>query len=663
MAYTKAVLCGGGIKGWAELGSLMALRYIGALQDIDTMAGTSVGGLMSAIVALGYDLDFVADFMSKLEPLAIQDGSTNTLHVFDKKVAHADLISRLITKGSAMKGDLLHDIASKLIANKLGKPNATFKDLEEAIEKMSPEDKVKAAKFRHLIVTATVKNDKRKGGDYQIVLSAETVPNMPIAEALRMTSSFPIGFASYKLSERDLHKFQEGATKPLVQYKRGGKFLRKDPYKDDEELIKKANELGKKIKEGKATKKEIELFNDLIHSQVQASKGRFKIDDGGCAGNSANLPLYLFQDTPDEVIGLNLASPKNVKAIEQLEGQIRQKGEEQASKEFNKNTSTLSNKIEKLYTNVFRACKPPPDLFVQLREQIASPNTLGISPMDFGISREQKLALLSNGYEAVAKVKEFENFGPYLNTVDKEKLFATALSTKNKGYIYLSNKEIKYINSRLISCGLKDHIITKDKTTGGVEIYKIEEVRKAAAELTIKGISKKIKQDSKEVYQQLNALLNMHSSIQNEFSELLKNADAFLNELIANKTRKTKEFQKEWPKVKKQIKFVIANMGELDAQSSKLDAIQLQLDSQLRAAGKLTEKVQRNYQKLFALRDAIKDAKYEQAKELEFVQRWLYRVCVRIPAIQRFVQKHMPNQYAKIDALMQMKIRVGQIQR
>lgn len=221
------VLSGGGIKGVAYEGVFETLENNGLLQEIDHCYGSSVGGLSAALLALGYNVEEIKENMKVTQSMLLdplRDDSVSPLANF------AFGVKNIFNHAAVAKGYKLFELAQNVVAQKLGVPNATFADLDKRFGQQGDQ----GGKFRHLTVTATVKDPRL--GFYQVVLNAETVPNMPIALALRMTAGLPPVFRGIELTPEELDSFRVGATKPLVQYDRGERFPPYDPTNPHDEI-------------------------------------------------------------------------------------------------------------------------------------------------------------------------------------------------------------------------------------------------------------------------------------------------------------------------------------------------------------------------------------------------------------------------------------------
>ncbi len=289
-------MAGGGIKGLANAPAFKILEDSGKLDGIENCIGSSVGGLNAAMLAMGNNPDEIEQSLK-----TIGDGLLDIVSaspVFDTKFNDVKAgVSNLVKNQSVAKGHALYEACQVMVQQKMGKPNATFASL--AAKKGEASDT--NGKYRNLELTVTV-SDKR--GNYQIVCSPETTPNMPISLAMRMTAGLPPVFPPVKLSEKQLRAFTEGATEPLVKYDRGELFPSFD-----------AKEFYALDKESRGAKI-IEINEDLIENSLKKN-GKLYCSDGGVVDN---LPVYLAVNKEggsiEETIGFNFEEPWRKEARE-----------------------------------------------------------------------------------------------------------------------------------------------------------------------------------------------------------------------------------------------------------------------------------------------------------------------------------------------------------
>jgi NTE family protein len=60
------VFSGGGLKGWAYIGTIKALNEVVKLKDIEQIIGVSIGSVFGLFYLLGISYDFLLDFAMTL---------------------------------------------------------------------------------------------------------------------------------------------------------------------------------------------------------------------------------------------------------------------------------------------------------------------------------------------------------------------------------------------------------------------------------------------------------------------------------------------------------------------------------------------------------------------------------------------------------------------
>lgn len=392
-AFKYLSLQGGGMKGIGEIGAIEELEKNAVLAQIEEVAGSSAGGLMATLIAIGCTAKEIREFMLKLDFISLQDKSelgwvestrlkevlkggvnlasgitpkinalksipfiggllnqvtnpyTNKLDnllEYGKKVA---TIFTQIEKGEEIvrlalgselglwQGEALICLLAEIIAKKTGNPNITFKELA-ALTKGTD------SPFKKLILTGSNITDQKL--EYY---SANDTPDMPIIEAARISASFP------------------GAYKPVVKIEKKDGELRQVVRLDGGLL---------------------ENLPDVFHREPYLTPGE--------KHNSKVLALSFKTDDED--------NPKTMKNIFQLAQALY--------------TSKMSEKA----------------LIGKYGSNIAFIDTLGIGTLEFSLSDERREALAQAGVTAVR-----ETFKKILNG-EKQK-------RKNKFYFSkISNEEL-----------------------------------------------------------------------------------------------------------------------------------------------------------------------------------------------------------------------------
>jgi NTE family protein len=150
------------------------LKQRGLLDEIERVGGTSAGAINALILALGY---------TNAEQLALLQ-SVDFRKFMDNSFGVISDIRRLAREFGWNKGDFFASWIGGLIRARLGSERATFADL-------------KASGRPELYVIGT-----NLSTGYAEVFSAERHPNMPLAEALRISMSIPLFFAAVRHGER-----------------------------------------------------------------------------------------------------------------------------------------------------------------------------------------------------------------------------------------------------------------------------------------------------------------------------------------------------------------------------------------------------------------------------------------------------------------------------
>ena len=167
------ILSSGGIHGYCYLGSFKYLIENDLLNNIENILGTSAGSIFGLLYILGFSLFEIEELLTNILPTQWLDiNYTSILKFFeDYGIEEGEKMIKII----------------KIITNrKLGKPELTFKELYEY------------SKINFIISAVNVNQQK------QIYFSHENYPDMPIYQALRMSTSIPILFKPYKF-ENELY--------------------------------------------------------------------------------------------------------------------------------------------------------------------------------------------------------------------------------------------------------------------------------------------------------------------------------------------------------------------------------------------------------------------------------------------------------------------------
>jgi NTE family protein len=169
--FKNLVFEGGGVKGVAYGGALGVLNKRGILDQIVRVGGASAGAITATMLALGYDADYIKDKMLNLDFKQFEDGNW----VSD--------IGRLYKEYGWYKGDAFLEFIQGQIKHQTGSSDTTFAELHE--------DVLHKKGFMDLYVIGTDLTTRQ----YQ-VFSYEQCGDVKIADAVRISMSFPFFFAS-----------------------------------------------------------------------------------------------------------------------------------------------------------------------------------------------------------------------------------------------------------------------------------------------------------------------------------------------------------------------------------------------------------------------------------------------------------------------------------
>lgn len=162
---------GGGTLGTAYCGALIEFAKIYPLSGVKKFAGSSVGSMIAAILAAGASPSQLYDVVMSIDYKKFED-DTWTGVVGDGV--------RLLNEYGVYKGDALEAYAEQQLESITGIPLITFAQLY-------------TLNSNELVITGTNLNRR-----CTIYFNRFKFPNMPISQAIRISSSFPIFFRAYK---------------------------------------------------------------------------------------------------------------------------------------------------------------------------------------------------------------------------------------------------------------------------------------------------------------------------------------------------------------------------------------------------------------------------------------------------------------------------------
>lgn len=165
---TILILSGGAIKGIAHLGALKILNDNNRLKKIDTIAGTSIGGVIGFLYLIGYTPEELFYFVK---------------HFDFSKMKNTNIGAFIKTYGLD-NGKKIMNVIEKLMNDRGYDSNITMEELYKKTKK-------------ELYLTTVCINDKQT-----YYLSYKTYPKMRVIKALRMTIALSPWFTPVKYENR-----------------------------------------------------------------------------------------------------------------------------------------------------------------------------------------------------------------------------------------------------------------------------------------------------------------------------------------------------------------------------------------------------------------------------------------------------------------------------
>jgi predicted acylesterase/phospholipase RssA len=162
------VFSSGGIRGLSFIGVLKALEEYRIINNVNTLAGTSIGAIIATMIALGYNSTELYDFIINFDYTELKDIQ----------------LSSFLESFGLESGKKLEKFFQAMIKIKMGKGTLNFQELYKITGK-------------RLIITATCLNNRKV-----VYFDHLEHPHMPIYKALRMSISIPFLFAAVKYRKK-----------------------------------------------------------------------------------------------------------------------------------------------------------------------------------------------------------------------------------------------------------------------------------------------------------------------------------------------------------------------------------------------------------------------------------------------------------------------------
>ena len=227
----RLVLSGGGAKGAAYPGAILALEDCGVMRDIKSISGSSAGAISAALLAAGISGSAFRDLSNSMDFLDLIRQRVGPRFFRDVRHVNEDLL-RAVFESIGRRAPIARHIGSGLVL--LSNMQTTAPALEKVLK-----DEARASVLRHIAAHATtgdrssligaIQDKLERGGDVTfgdlrhlsqtipaikdlhctgtlmekgrpqlMVFSADTTPDLAIARAACISGSFPLVFAQPK---------------------------------------------------------------------------------------------------------------------------------------------------------------------------------------------------------------------------------------------------------------------------------------------------------------------------------------------------------------------------------------------------------------------------------------------------------------------------------
>ena len=194
-------LSGGGIRGIAHAGVLKALEENGI--KIDIIGGTSSGGIISSLYAMGYSPYYIYILFKRYAKEIVEINSNTII----SSIANF-MMNKKINIAGLKTGESLEKAYENLGLKKGIRKVKDINRLPLVIPAVNVQD------GKEYIFTNNIPNDAKENDKY--------ISDVPIGRAIRATSSFPAVFCPCDFKE---HKFLDGGTLnnvPVIEVKKQG---------------------------------------------------------------------------------------------------------------------------------------------------------------------------------------------------------------------------------------------------------------------------------------------------------------------------------------------------------------------------------------------------------------------------------------------------------
>ena len=199
--YKNLVLEGGGVRGLAYAGVFSVLEQKGILQQIENVGGSSAGSIAGMLVSIGYTANEIDSIMIELPVQKFNDGKWGIVGKY----------KRFKNDFGIYKGETFEKWLQQLVAYKTGKPLLTFQQLHQL--------HLSNRFYKEFSCTGTNLSKQQLE-----IFSYANTPNMPLALAVRISSSVPLYFEPVAL-DNQLQKIKKSDTLSFINYYVDGGML------------------------------------------------------------------------------------------------------------------------------------------------------------------------------------------------------------------------------------------------------------------------------------------------------------------------------------------------------------------------------------------------------------------------------------------------------
>jgi len=185
--YRNLVFKGGGVRGIAYMGALEVLEEMDVLKNIERVAGTSSGAIAATIASFRKNTAEMLEIFDTLDLQKVPQGGANRKGQNIVLLKNSENYTRLFEKFGWYSSAYFHNWLRTIIAKQCHwNPQSTFNDFREL-------------GFRDLHIV--VSNISRHRAE---VFSANTTPDVSVADAVRMSMSIPLFFEALRFDGKKM---------------------------------------------------------------------------------------------------------------------------------------------------------------------------------------------------------------------------------------------------------------------------------------------------------------------------------------------------------------------------------------------------------------------------------------------------------------------------